>query len=80
MDKTIKSIIKEWLIKNKYGGLCIPGECGCSLEDLFACGSERIDGCQPAGPSQCIGAREALKDLKEFIQEEVCVKDYNTED
>jgi hypothetical protein len=35
---TIRDIVKDFLIKNKYDGLCFD-DCGCSLSDgLFPCG------------------------------------------
>jgi len=33
----VKNIIKEYLIKNNYDGLCFSGECGCRLDDLMPC-------------------------------------------
>jgi len=35
----IATIVAEWLRANGYDGLCIPGECGCEIDDLMPCGS-----------------------------------------
>ena len=43
---TVKEIIKEYLIKNNYDGLYIPGECACKIGDLCPCEGNCID-CQP---------------------------------
>lgn len=49
---TIKEIVKEWLKKNGYDGLCHPDcACGCLLEYLMDCADWTSDGpdteCEP---------------------------------
>ena len=39
-------IVKEWLKEKGFGGLVLPGECGCSGEDLAPCGEDFRE-CQP---------------------------------
>jgi len=34
----VETIVEEWLRANGYDGLCIPGECGCSVDDFMPCG------------------------------------------
>jgi hypothetical protein len=41
--KDVKSIVKEYLNKNGYDGLCYD-DCGCKNDDLFPCGN---------GPREC---------------------------
>ena len=44
---TTEEIIKEHLENNKFDGLCCPDiECGCGMNDLFAC-SEYFGECEP---------------------------------
>ncbi len=35
---SIAAIVAEWLRCHGYDGLCIPGECGCCVDDLMPCG------------------------------------------
>lgn len=45
---TVKEIIKEYLTKNGFDGLCSPEhECGCNIEDLVCCYGYCLD-CEPA--------------------------------
>ncbi len=34
----IATIVTKWLRAHGYDGLCIPGECGCCVDDLMPCG------------------------------------------
>jgi len=45
--KNVKEIVKEWLIRNNYDGLCNSFDCGCSLDDFIPCMGQGIDICQP---------------------------------
>jgi len=48
-------ILKEYLIKNKYGGLCHTDEwCACDIDDLQCCG-ESFGDCEPCYkiPAHC---------------------------
>ena len=42
----IKDIVAEWLGKNGYDGLFVPGECACKNDELFPCG-ETYANCEP---------------------------------
>lgn len=44
-QRTVISIVKEYLNENGYGGLCVEG-CGCKADDLAPCGSLPTD-CKP---------------------------------
>lgn len=47
----LKEIIKQWLIKHKYDGLCKANvDCGCGTNDFMPCGNENCDleNCKPA--------------------------------
>lgn len=35
-NPTVKEIVKDWLTKNGYTGLCGDG-CGCNINDLMCC-------------------------------------------
>lgn len=37
---------KEWLTAHGYGGLYVPGTCGCELSDLAPCG-QMCESCAP---------------------------------
>ncbi|MDR1911661.1 MAG: hypothetical protein LBQ52_04865 [Helicobacteraceae bacterium] len=48
---TIKEIVKEWLTKNEYDGLCClewEENCGCGIDDLMSCDGFDKDFCLPA--------------------------------
>jgi hypothetical protein len=46
--KTVREIIKDYLLVDKADGLCNPElECGCNIDDLVPCASDPCD-CQPA--------------------------------
>ena len=56
MEQTITiEQVREKLKAEGFGGLVVPGECGCTLDDLAPCGScekydeddEYINGCEP---------------------------------
>jgi len=45
---TIKEIVKKYLIKNGYDGLCnFDDGCGCKIKDLMPCGDPNIQDCVP---------------------------------
>ncbi len=44
---TVKSIVRDYLKRNKYDGLYNGGDCGCGVDDLAPCGV-CMDGCEPA--------------------------------
>ena len=44
--KTLKDIVKDYLIANKHDGLCCDG-CGCGIDDLMPCDDPR-SWCCPA--------------------------------
>ena len=49
--KTVFEIIKDYLIENKYDGLC-GDECGCDINDLAPC--DGYEGkCTPAYKHEC---------------------------
>jgi len=48
LNNTVKDILLDHLIKNNFDGLChCETECGCSFDDLLACGEDFSD-CTPA--------------------------------
>jgi len=54
----VETIIREWLKKNGYDGLCNPSiSCGCFIEDLQPCESVMID-CEPAYVHVCDECKE----------------------
>lgn len=38
MSKEVIEIVREYLLKNGYTGLCNEAGCGCQLDDLVPCG------------------------------------------
>lgn len=44
---TVKEIIKEYLLKNNYDGLCSDRQCYCDIKNLISC-EVSIEFCQPA--------------------------------
>lgn len=45
---TCEEMIKEYIIKNGYGGLVnVEGECGCPLDDFMPCGESCLE-CEAA--------------------------------
>ena len=58
MSKTVKEIVRDYLIRHKYDGLycedyvfCVDN-CGCELSDLFPCG-EIYEYCKPGYKAMC---------------------------
>jgi hypothetical protein len=53
---TVKEIVKEYLEKNGYDGLC-GGDCGCGLDDFMPCAQFALEGvptcCTPAYKHTC---------------------------
>ena len=46
-NKTVREIVKDWLIHHGYDGLYNDnGECGCIIDDLIPCQSEGIEECK----------------------------------
>lgn len=39
----VKEIVKEYLVKHKYDGLYVPGECACKLDDFVPCDEISMD-------------------------------------
>ena len=75
---TVKEIVKEYLEKNGYDGLC--GEnCGCGLDDFMPCGmfanDSTVIGCKPAYKHKC------NSDCTNCGDDELCelVENYSTE-
>lgn len=53
---TIMEIVKEYLEKNRYGGLLNnEAECCCDISDLNPCDEPCIYDCKPAYKISCIG-------------------------
>ena len=44
----VKEIVKDYLVKNGYGGLYNKSECCCSINRLMDCGVEELVKCRPA--------------------------------
>ena len=53
-DMTVKEIVKSYLIKHKFQGLC-SDESGCDIEDLFCCDDSfnPVYHCKPAFKRKC---------------------------
>lgn len=50
----VKGIVKEYLKNNKYDGLYNPdSDCACGIDDLYPCGGEWIDKCEPGYQVPC---------------------------
>ena len=52
---TIIEIVAKYLIENGYDGLCIPGECGCGLDEDFC-------PCTEMKPNECVAAYHVPSD------------------
>ena len=48
----VKEIVKDWLYKNGYDGLC-SDHCGCKLDDLMPCSCSGIEECVAGHLSKC---------------------------
>ena len=66
-DRTLRSIVSEYLVANGYDGLCREG-CGCSIADLFDCDEPNTD-CVPGHRNQCADYPECRRD---FCEGEPC--------
>lgn len=53
MDKTVRSIVNDYLQLHGYDGLFYPGECACLLDDLMPCGGDSIPHCEPGYRTEC---------------------------
>jgi hypothetical protein len=49
---TVGEIVKKYLQDNGFDGLC-SYECGCELDDLFACGGDNVFDCSPGYKVPC---------------------------
>lgn len=47
-----KGIVRAYLVEHGYDGLVSDGECGCSLEELFAC-DDSFGDCEPGYKVKC---------------------------
>jgi len=63
----IYHITAEYLKANGFDGLCLPGECGCLLDDLMPCGMPDVFDCQAGykGPPTPEGGDWAVYPSKE---------------
>ena len=54
--KTVFEITKEYLIENKYDGLCGNdfGCDGCGIDDLMGCELDGFQRCSPAYKHECV--------------------------
>ena len=51
---TVADIVKEYLERNGFDGLCNPYlKCGCGIEDPYCCNCDDIIDCQPAYKHNC---------------------------
>lgn len=50
---TVASILKEYLQRNGYDGLCGAG-CGCEMSELGLCDSDAILNCRPGYKHKCV--------------------------
>jgi hypothetical protein len=68
----IRKIISEWLVANGFDGLFNADyECACQLDDLFPCGCDGVQDCQPGykgtcGDKPCADCDEGLFALGSF--------------
>ena len=71
---TVKEIVKDYLEKNGYDGLCCEG-CGCGLDDFMPCEGCDIKNCKPAYRHGCNG------DCAKCGDDELCelIESYSTE-
>ncbi len=55
-SKTVYEIVKDYLNKNGYAGLCDKTDCKCSINELMSCAGadEYIPNCQAVKASQNI--------------------------
>lgn len=59
----IEDIVKKYLVEHEYSGL-YNEECGCSLDDLFPCGSCPRD-CEPGYVNNCHSCADQEKCMEE---------------
>jgi len=75
---TVKEIVKEYLEKNGFDGLCSEN-CGCGLDDFMPCGmfanDSTVIGCTPAYKHKC------KADCTDCGDDELCelIESYSTE-
>ena len=71
---TVKEIIKDYLGKNGFDGLCSEN-CGCGLYNLMPCGNDDALSCEPAYNHGCKG------DCTGCGEPELCelIESYSTE-
>ena len=49
----VRDIVKNYIKDNGFDGLFNGRECACSIDDLFPCGGEYINKCEPGYKSVC---------------------------
>jgi hypothetical protein len=78
----VATIVEEWLRANGYDGLCIPGECGCEIDDLMPCGSPNECCCMAGykGPPTPEGGDWAIYLSREAAAEAESVTDGEQDD
>jgi hypothetical protein len=55
---SVEEMLADWLRSSGHGGLYIPGECACSIDNLVPCLSDVtdvIEGCRPGAVVPCPG-------------------------
>lgn len=53
MAANIEEMVRQYLVKNHYDGLCNAGNCGCDLHDLMACCEPNGTACEAAYRFDC---------------------------
>lgn len=53
MAASIEYMVRQFLVKNNYKGLCNPSICGCDLNDLMTCCEPNATACVAAYRFDC---------------------------
>jgi hypothetical protein len=69
---SIKEYIIEKLKEDGYGGLYLPGECGCSLEDFALCGDDFLE-CKPGYLRKCENCDEKSCSFRDREETSYCI-------